>query len=84
MTVIEVDYGLITLLIDQFITATSDVAKIFIPSRTNGTIVLTDPDQFWFWTDEWQVGERRVDEYIDAGNVEEFDTMEGFLLSLKD
>ena len=84
MTVIEVEYGLKTLLIDQFITAASNVAKVFIPSRSNGTIVLTDPDQFWFWNDEWQEGERKVDEYIEAGNVQEFDTMEDFLLSLKE
>ncbi len=38
-----------------------------------------DPEQWWFWTDEWQAGEREADEDIAAGRVttslteEEFD-----------
>jgi len=28
-----------------------------------------DPDQAWFWTDEWQAGEREVDEEIEGGGV---------------
>ena len=41
-----------------------------------------DSYQLWFWAEEWQEGERRVDEYIREGNFEEFDTMEEFLRSL--
>jgi bifunctional DNA-binding transcriptional regulator/antitoxin component of YhaV-PrlF toxin-antitoxin module len=26
-----------------------------------------DPDQWWFWTEEWQAGEREVDAERDAG-----------------
>jgi hypothetical protein len=43
-----------------------------------------DPDQWWFWTDEWQEGERRVDEYIAAGEVETFNTIEKFIRSLQE
>ena len=39
-------------------------------------------DQAWFWTEEWQAGERVVDEYLAAGDVEEFSTMDEFLASL--
>ena len=30
-----------------------------------------DPDQAWFWTDEWQAKEREAQEDIDAGRVED-------------
>lgn len=28
-----------------------------------------DPDQWWFWTEEWQKGEREVDEAIARGEL---------------
>jgi hypothetical protein len=37
-----------------------------------------NPDQAWFWTEEWQVGEREVDREIAAGNVTTFATLEEF------
>ena len=40
--------------------------------------------QSWFWAEEWQAGEREVDEYIEAGNFETFDSMEEFLDTLGD
>lgn len=43
-----------------------------------------DPDQAWYWTKEWQQGERRVDEHIARGEYETFDTIEEFLTSLDD
>jgi AbrB family looped-hinge helix DNA binding protein len=30
---------------------------------------LIDADQAWFWTPDWQAGERRADEDIKAGRV---------------
>ena len=33
-------------------------------------------DQAWFWTEEWQKGEREVDEDIAAGRVKRFDSVE--------
>ncbi len=41
-------------------------------------------DQSWYWSDEWQLGEKRVDEYIQMGNIEEFDTIEDFLTTLRE
>lgn len=50
----------------------------------NGNIQAISTNQEWFWTEEWQAGERRVDEYIKVGDYEEFDTMEEFLRTLRD
>jgi hypothetical protein len=45
---------------------------------------LNDQEQSWFWTDEWQAGERKVDEYIQMGKIEEFNSMDDFLKTLRD
>ncbi len=41
-----------------------------------------DPDQAWYWTPEWQAGEREVDEDAAAGRVRTFDSTEEFLQAL--
>jgi hypothetical protein len=41
-----------------------------------------DPDQAWFWTEEWQAGEREADADIAAGRVTRFHSDEDFLRSL--
>lgn len=41
-----------------------------------------DPDQAWFWTEEWQKGEREAEEDIREGRVKGFDTMEELLADL--
>ena len=33
-------------------------------------------DQAWFWTEEWQAGEREAEADLAAGRYETFDTME--------
>ncbi|MGH9861395.1 MAG: AbrB/MazE/SpoVT family DNA-binding domain-containing protein [Candidatus Acidiferrales bacterium] len=40
-------------------------------------------DQLWFWTPEWQAGEREADEDIKAGRVEAFDSAEELIRSLR-
>jgi antitoxin (DNA-binding transcriptional repressor) of toxin-antitoxin stability system len=43
-----------------------------------------DPDQAWFWTPEWQAGEREIDEDRAAGiQGREFDSGEDFLAYLE-
>jgi bifunctional DNA-binding transcriptional regulator/antitoxin component of YhaV-PrlF toxin-antitoxin module len=42
-----------------------------------------DPDQAWFWTKEWQAGEREADEEIKAGKGEFFASGEEFLAALE-
>ncbi len=36
-------------------------------------------DQAYFWTDEWQAAERKVDEEIAAGQYQDFETLDEFL-----
>jgi len=62
-------------------TETRGTIKIII---SNGNIQTISTNQEWFWTEEWQAGERKVDEYIKLGEYEEFDTMEEFLRTLRD
>lgn len=43
-----------------------------------------DPDQAWFWTEEWQKGEREADEDIRAGRVYgPFDTVEEMMADME-
>ena len=41
-----------------------------------------DPDQAYFWTQQWQNGEREADHDIAAGRVKTFDTMDNLLSDL--
>ncbi len=52
--------------------------------RDDGVIELRprmviDPTQAWFWTEEWQKGEREVDEDYAAGRYKTFNSGEEFL-----
>jgi hypothetical protein len=49
----------------------------------NDEWIEIDTSQAWFWTDEWQAGERKVEEYIKSGNIQTFDTIEDFMQSLR-
>ena len=41
-------------------------------------------DQAWFWTDEWQDNEHRVDDLIAKGEIHSFDSMDKFLEGLEE
>ena len=43
------------------------------------TIEPTDPAQAWFWSEEWQAGEREADDDIAAGRYRTFDSMDDLL-----
>lgn len=45
---------------------------------------LVPADQAWFWTPEWQEGERRASEDIAAGRVKTYDSMEAMFEDLDD
>ena len=49
--------------------------------ETHETVPI-DPDQAYFWTEQWQAGEQEVDAEVAAGHVKTFDTMEDFLADL--
>jgi AbrB family looped-hinge helix DNA binding protein len=44
--------------------------------------LLVDAADAWYWTPEWQAGEREVDEDIAAGRVETFDNADDFIADL--
>lgn len=44
---------------------------------------LIPADQQWFWTEEWQAGEREAQADIDAGRIKNFDSMEEFIEGLR-
>ena len=49
-------------------------AQVEVVERDDGVIELrpqipVPADQAWFWTREWQHGERRVDSHVKAGQV---------------
>lgn len=44
----------------------------------------TAASQWWFWTSEWQAGEREVDADLAAGRFGTFDSMGEFLADLGD
>jgi len=51
-------------LVDELPDDAVDAAAALLRSIKNRRI---DPDQAWFWTPEWQEGEREVDEGIARG-----------------
>jgi AbrB family looped-hinge helix DNA binding protein len=44
---------------------------------------MVDATQAWFWTPDWQAGEREASAQIAAGKVEHFPNDERFLRALK-
>lgn len=44
--------------------------------------ICIDPTQTWFWTDEWQEGEREVDRHYAAGNYKHFDNIDDMFSEL--
>ena len=45
---------------------------------------LVDKEQAWFWTEEWQKGERKADEDIKAGRVKRFKSVDDAVKYLED
>ncbi len=41
--------------------------------------LATAEDQAWFWTKEWQAGEREAEADLAAGRYQVFDTMEDLI-----
>jgi len=44
---------------------------------------LVDRDQAYFWTREWQEGERKADEDIRMGRLKTFDSIDDLLAELR-
>ena len=48
----------------------------------SGNLVRIDPNQAWFWSEEWQAAERQVDTELASGDYEEFDNIDDLIASL--
>lgn len=64
--------------------AEGDVLEVF---EEDGKIVLEPKklipaDQAWYWTEEWQAGEREAQADIEAGRTKRFDTVEELMKDL--
>ncbi len=44
---------------------------------------VIDATQAWFWTPEWQEGERQADEDLAAGRFDRYESDEEFLAALR-
>lgn len=51
---------------------------VFIVHPMTREPVEIDPEQRWFWTEEWQRGERQVEEDLANGDYEDFDNLDDF------
>ena len=49
---------------------------VLVPMR------LVPADQVWFWSPDWQKGEKEADEDIKAGRIKSFDDMDELLEDL--
>lgn len=59
---------------------TSTLKKRYIPSASvkkeminiDGESIVINPNQKWFWSDEWQAGEKKADDDIKNGRIHHF------------
>jgi bifunctional DNA-binding transcriptional regulator/antitoxin component of YhaV-PrlF toxin-antitoxin module len=63
-------------------------SQVEITEREDGVLELrptiaVPASQAWFWTPQWQEGERRADEDIAAGRTTTYDNVDDFMGSLK-
>jgi antitoxin PrlF len=66
-------------LIDELPDTAVEGAGVLLRGIIKGPI---DPDQAWFWTPEWQAGEREADADIAAGRETRYHSDEEFLAAL--
>lgn len=59
-------------------------ANLFQRLRSESGIVppQTPADQMWFWSKEWQAGERQADHEIATGQIDIFATVDDLLADL--
>jgi hypothetical protein len=66
-------------LIDELPDAAVDGAGVLLRGIIKGPV---DPDQAWFWTPEWQEGEREAEADKAAGRGDRYNSDEEFLSAL--
>lgn len=66
-------------LVDELPDNAVDGAAVVLRSLTHGEM---DPEQAWFWTNEWQRMEREADDDVAAGRVSRYENDADFLAAL--
>lgn len=66
-------------MIDELPDTAVEGAGVLLRGIIKGPI---DPDQAWFWTPEWQAGEREADADIAAGRTTRYNSDEEFMAAL--
>jgi len=69
-------YRLIDQLPDDAVEGTATLLEQVVRRRI-------DPEQAWFWTREWQAGEREAESDLAAGRFERFESDDAFLAHLE-
>lgn len=67
-------------LVDELPDGAVDGAGVLLRGIISGPI---DPDQAWFWTPEWQEGEREADADLAGGRANTFRSTNEFIAHLK-
>jgi len=75
-------YEITSPIIQKLKTSASTGSRAYLVIH-DGEVIEIDPNQIWFWSKEWQAGEKKVDQFIERGEIEKFDSMEEFLSSLR-
>ena len=62
-----------------------DYLRFIVEDGTISVVVqkLVDRDQAYFWTREWQEGEREADEDIRMGRLKTFDSVDDMIAELR-
>ncbi len=72
-------------LIEQFRVSAGDFVRL--EETKNGVLMkpakLVDPSQAYFWTQEWQAGEREAEEDIRRGRVKRFKRVRSLMKELR-
>ena len=61
----------------------NSLVKELNQKTTIRTVKKIDPDQWWFWTPEWQAGEREADLEIKAGLGKTYESADDLIADLK-
>ncbi|MFQ6066705.1 MAG: AbrB/MazE/SpoVT family DNA-binding domain-containing protein [bacterium] len=51
-------------------------------AKVASKVGLIDPDQAWWWTEEWQKGEREAEKDVKEGKVKKFSNVEDLIKDL--
>lgn len=81
-------HGQVTLPADVRASVHAEAGDVFVAEATEGVITLRpkkliDASQAYFWTEEWQAGEREAEEDRRKGRVKRFRTAEELIADLK-